>query len=147
MTEPALGRAVRDEWLLDWSWLHVNHGSFGAAPRAVLEVQQDWRRRMEAEPSGFVFHVLPEALRAQAESLGAFIGARGKDLVFVENATTGCNAVLRSLRLAAGDDVLVLSHGYRAVRNAVRYAAERFGARIIEAAVPFPRPQSSAIVA
>lgn len=59
MTTPALGRAVRDEWGLDWSWLHVNHGSFGAAPRAVLEAQQDWRRRMEAEPSRFVFRVLP----------------------------------------------------------------------------------------
>jgi len=35
MTTPTLGRTVRDEWVLDWSWLHVNHGSFGAAPRAV----------------------------------------------------------------------------------------------------------------
>jgi isopenicillin-N epimerase len=101
-TTPPLGRAVRDEWILDWSWLHVNHGSFGAAPRAILEIQQDWRRRMEAQPSRFVLRVLPEALRAQAETLGAFIGAQGKDIAFVENATTGCNAVLRSLPLAAG---------------------------------------------
>ena len=95
---------------------------------------------MEAEPSGFVFGVLAEALRARAESLGAFIGAQGKDIVFVENATTGCNAVLRSLRLAAGDEVLMLSYGYPAVRNAVRYVTERAGARMTEAAVPFPRP-------
>ena len=47
MTAPGLGRPVRDEWLLDWRWLHVNHGSFGASPRAVLEVQQEWRPRME----------------------------------------------------------------------------------------------------
>lgn len=147
MATRALGRAVRDEWMLDWSWLHVNHGSFGATPRAVLELQQDWRRRLKAEPSGFVFRVLPEALRAQAETLGPFIGAQGKDIVFVENATTGCNAVLRSLLLAAGDEVMVLSHGYPAVRNAVRYVTERAGARMTEAAVPFPRPQPAAIVA
>jgi isopenicillin-N epimerase len=146
-TTPALGRAVRDEWMLDWSWLHVNHGSFGAAARAILEIQQDWRRRMEAQPSGFVFRVLPEALRAQAETLGAFIGAQGKDIAFVENATTGCNAVLRSLPLAAGDEVVVLSHGYPAVRNAVRYVTERAGARMIEAAIPFPRPHPAAIIA
>jgi isopenicillin-N epimerase len=147
MTTSALGRAVRDEWMLDWNWLHVNHGSFGAAPRTVLEIQQDWRRRMEAAPSGFVFGVLSEALRAQAESLGAFIGAQGKDIVFVENATTGCNAVLRSLRLATGDEILMLSHGYPAVRNAVRYVTERAGARMTEAVVPFPRPQPAAIIA
>jgi isopenicillin-N epimerase len=98
MTAPRLGKAVRDEWLLDWRWLHVNHGSFGTAPRVVLEVQQEWRRRMEAEPNGFFFQVLPKALRAAAESLGVFIGADSRDIAFVENATTGCNAVLRSLR-------------------------------------------------
>ena len=146
-TTPRLGKAVRDEWLLDWRWLHVNHGSFGAAPRAVLEVQQEWRRRMEAEPNGFFFQVLPEALRSAAESLGAFIGADGRDIAFVENATTGCNAVLRSLRLTAGDEVLVLSHGYPAVRNAARHIAERAEARVIEAEVPFPRPQPAAIIA
>jgi isopenicillin-N epimerase len=147
VTGHRLGRAARDEWLLDWRWLHVNHGSFGAAPRAVLEVQQEWRRRMEAEPNGFFFQVLPEALRSAAESLGAFIGAEGRDIAFVENATTGCNAVLRSLRLAAGDEVLVLSHGYAAVRNAVRHVAEQAGARAIEAALPFPRPQPDTILA
>jgi isopenicillin-N epimerase len=144
---PPLGKAVRDEWLLDWRWLHVNHGSFGAAPRAVLEVQQEWRRRMEAEPNGFFFQVLPEAMRAAAERLGAFIGAEGRDIAFVENATTGCNAVLRSLRLAAGDEVLVLSHGYQAVKNAVRHVAEQAGARVVEAVVPFPQPQPEAIIA
>jgi isopenicillin-N epimerase len=142
-----LGRAIRDEWLLDWSWLQVNHGSFGAAPRAVLEVQQQWRRSMEAEPNGFFFKVLPEALRAAAQSLASFVGADGCDIAFVENATTGCNAVLRSLRLSPGDEVLVLSHGYQAVKNAVRHVAERAGARVVEAAVPFPRPQPAAIIA
>jgi isopenicillin-N epimerase len=147
VTAPRLGKAVRDEWLLDWRGLHVNHGSFGAAPRAVLDVQQEWRRRMEAEPNGFFFQVLPKALRSAAESLGAFIGADGRDIAFVENATTGCNAVLRSLPLAAGDEVLVLSHGYPAVRNSVRHVAEQAGARVVEAAVPFPRPQPDAILA
>jgi len=97
-----LGRQIRNEWMLDWRWLHVNHGSFGAAPRVVLETQQEWRRSMETAPSWFVFRVLPDALRSAAEALGAFIGAEGKDIAFIENATTGCNAVLRSLQLAAG---------------------------------------------
>jgi isopenicillin-N epimerase len=90
---------------------------------------------------------LPDALRHAAEQLAAFIGADGQDVVFVENATVGCNAVLRSLALTAGDEVLVLTHGYGAVRNAVRYVTERVGARMIEAALPFPRPDADAIVA
>ena len=144
---PLLGKAVRHEWALDWDFLSVNHGSFGAAPRVVLTAQQDWQRRMETQPSRFMRAVLPDALRHAADRLGAFIGADGKDIAFVDNATTGCNAVLRSLRLQPGDEIVVLTHGYGAVRNTVRYVTERAGARMAEAEVPFPHPEADAVVA
>lgn len=144
---PLLGRAVRHEWALDPEFLTVNHGSFGATPRVVLAAQQDWQRRLEAQPSRFMRTVLPNALRHAADRLGAFIGADGKDIAFVENATTGCNAVLRSLRLAAGDEIVVLTHGYNAVRNTVRFVCERAGAQMVEAEVPFPHPEADTIVA
>jgi isopenicillin-N epimerase len=142
-----LGRAVRHEWPLDWSWLTVNHGSFGATPRVVLAAQQDWRRQLEAQPTRFMHETLPAGLAAAAARLGAFLGSDGKDIGFLDNATSGCNTVLRSLRLAPDDEVLVLSHGYGAVRNTVRFVTERAGARMTEAAIPFPRPDAEAIVA
>ena len=142
-----LGRAVRHEWRLDPEFLTVNHGSFGATPRPVLAAQQAWRDRMEEQPSRFMRAVLPDALRHAADRLGAFLGANGTDIAFVDNATGGCNAVLRSLRLAPDDEVLVLSHGYGAVRNTVRYVTERAGARMTEAALPFPNPTADAVVA
>src|SRR5882672_4520901 len=97
----AYGKAVRGEWTLDPDWLTVNHGAFGATPRSVLESQDHWRRLLEAQPSRFMRRVLPQALREAAARLGAFVGVRGEDLAFVENATEGCNAVLRSLRFSA----------------------------------------------
>ncbi len=144
---PALGSAIRHEWLLDPDWLTVNHGSFGATPKPVLAVQEDWRRRMEAQPSRFMRMILPDALRAAAEAMARFLGAEGKDLAFLENATTGCNAVLRSRRLKQGDEVLVLTHGYGAVRNTVRYVTELVGARMTEAALPYPHPDADGVVA
>jgi isopenicillin-N epimerase len=143
---PLLGKAVRHEWALERGFLSVNHGSFGAAPRVVLAAQHEWQQRMEAQPGRFMRAVLPDALRHAADRLGAFIGADGKDIAFVDNATTGCNAMLRSLRLAPDDEIVVLSHGYGAVRNTVRFVCERAGARMVEAAVPFPRPDADAIV-
>ncbi|HTI84816.1 MAG TPA: aminotransferase class V-fold PLP-dependent enzyme [Acetobacteraceae bacterium] len=144
---PLLGKAVRHEWALDPEFLTVNHGSYGATPRVVLAAQQDWQHRLEAQPSRFMRAVWPNALRHAADRLGAFIGADGKDIAFVENATTGCNAVLRSLRLAAGDEIVVLTHGYNAVRNTVRFVCERAEARMVEAEVPFPHPDADTIVA
>jgi isopenicillin-N epimerase len=135
------------EWDLDRDFLTVNHGSFGAAPRSVLAAQRAWQDRMERQPSRFMNTVYPAAIREAANALAAFLNANGDDLVFVDNATTGCNAVLRSLAFQSGDEVLILSHAYGAVRNAVRYVIEQKGARIVEAKVPFPDPTEDSLVA
>jgi isopenicillin-N epimerase len=139
--------SVRAEWDLDPDFLTVNHGSFGAAPKSVLAVQRAWQDRMERQPSRFMNTVYPGAIREAAAALAAFLNADGNDLVFVDNATTGCNAVLRSLAFRPGDEVLVLSHAYGAVRNAVRHVTEQAGARIVEARIPFPGPTEGGLVA
>ncbi|HEV3286510.1 MAG TPA: aminotransferase class V-fold PLP-dependent enzyme [Steroidobacteraceae bacterium] len=139
--------ASRDEWLLDPEVAFLNHGSFGATPRTVLAEQDRWRVRMERHPTHFMSEELPPALRAAAARLAAFVGARADDLVFAENATAGCNTVLRSLRLAPGDEILVTDHGYPAVRKAAEHAAARAGARVVEALVPFPLGDAAQVVA
>ena len=97
-----------------WTWLTVNHGSFGASPRVGPAAQQDWRRQLGLQPTRFIHETLPAGLATVAARLGAFIGADGKDIALLDNATSGCNTVLRSLRLSQDDEVLVLSHGYGA---------------------------------
>ncbi len=132
------GRAMRRHFLLEDGVVFLNHGSYGATPTAVLAAQQEWRRRLELQPVRFMQQELPGLLREAAAALAAFLGAAGEDLAFVENATTGVNAVLRSLDLGAGDEVLATDHGYPAVRNALRYVCRRSGARLVEARLPFP---------
>jgi len=143
MTTIALGRAIRHEWPLDWTKLTVNHGAFGATPRSVLAAQTTWRDRLEAQPSIFMRRILPDALRATAEVLGRFLDADGEDITFTDNATTGCNAVLRSLDLAPDDEVVLHSQAYGAVANTARYVAERAGARLVEVALPFPGDETA----
>lgn len=147
LAPPPLGKAVRGEWLLDPDWLTVNHGSFGATPRVVLAEQDRWRTEMERQPSRFMRQVLPDALRDAADRLAAFLGGTGRDLVFVENATVGCNAVLRCLPFQPGDEILMLGHVYGAVRNTIDFVAERSGATVVEVPVPFPRPSGGELVA
>jgi isopenicillin-N epimerase len=147
MPTSALGHAIRTEWNLDPGFLTVNHGSFGAAPLAVQAAQRAWQQRLEHQPSRFMSTVYPAAIRHAADTLGTFLNANGRDIAFVDNATTGCNAVLRSLPIAPGQDVLTLSHAYGAVHNAVRHVTETAGARITRAAIPFPDPTEDSLVA
>src|SRR6266568_4626652 len=90
-------RSMRQHWLLDPSITFLNHGSFGATPRAVLAVQSALREEMEREPVRFLAHEIEPRLDAARTVLAGFLGASPDDLAFVPNATAGVNAVLRSL--------------------------------------------------
>lgn len=133
-------------WTLDPAVAFLNHGSFGATPRPVLAAQQAWRERMEEEPVRFFSTDLEPALDAARETLGAFVGADPDDLAFVPNATAGFNSVLRSLRFSPGDELLTTDHAYNAAKNAMEYVAERDGARVVIAAVPFPGTEPAAVI-
>lgn len=126
------------DWLLDPQVVQLNHGSFGATPRLVLDEQDRWRRLMEANPTGFVLESLEPALDEARTRLSALVGANPADLVFITNATAGVNAVVRSLRFESGDELLTINHVYNACRNALEYAANRSGATVVIADVPFP---------
>jgi isopenicillin-N epimerase len=143
----SFGVGLREHFLLDERLVFLNHGSFGACPKEVLEAQTVWRTRMECDPISFMMRVLPVAIRAQAEGLGALLGARGKDLVFVENATTGMNAILRGMVFEPEDEVLTFDHLYTAVDNTLDFLAKRIGFRLVRAKFELPLTNPDEIVA
>ena len=127
-----------DAWLLDPHVEFLNHGSFGACPKVVLERQQRLREEMEREPVEFLARKMTPLLDESRAALAELIGAERSDLVFVQNATAGVNAVLRSLEFHPGDEILVTAHDYNACRNVVRYVAKRTGAVVVVVEAPLP---------
>ena len=101
---------------------------------------------MEAEPVQFLWRRYEERLEPSRIELAKFIGARPQDVVFVTNATTGVNAVLRSLKLRRGDEVLTTNLDYNACRNALIEAAHGKGAKLVVAQVPFPLRNADQVV-
>ncbi len=127
-------------WRLDPTVSHLNHGSFGAAPVPALEAQQRWRDLLESNSTRFMLEHYQPALDRARERLAEFVGADPAGLAFVNNATEGVNAVLRSLEaiLRPGDEIVITDHGYNACRNAATVTAARTGARVVTASFPFP---------
>ena len=136
-TDPR-GSELARHWDLDPAVDFLNHGSFGACPRVVLEAQRELRQELEAQPVAFLARRLETRFDAARETLAGFLGARAEDLVVVPNATAGVNTVLRSLDLEAGDELLTTTHVYNACRNALDFVARDAGARVVAAEVPFP---------
>ena len=145
---PSFGGALRSEWMLDPSITYLNHGTVGAPPRRVLVAQQALRDEIEHQPAQFLLRELADTdgtgipphprMRQAAARVATFVNADVADLAFVDNATTGANAVLRSFAFARGDEILVTSLGYGGVTNAAHYAAHRAGATV--RTVPMPAP-------
>jgi isopenicillin-N epimerase len=133
-----VNQRLKQHWTLDPAITFLNHGSFGAAPRVVLEKQSAIRAQLEREPVRFFVRELEPLLDDARRTLAAFLGADEAGLAFVPNATAGVNAVLRSLDLDKFDELLVTNLEYNASRNALDYVAGVAGAKVVVAEVPFP---------
>ncbi len=125
-------------WALDPDIVYLNHGSFGACPKSVLEAQSRWRARMEREAVTFFVRDLFDSTDRAREALGPVVGASPRDLVFIPNATTGVANVINSLDLSPGDEILFASIEYPACRAIVREACRRSGATPVEIDLPWP---------
>jgi isopenicillin-N epimerase len=129
---------LRERWSLDPQITFLNHGSFGATPRAVLEEQLRLRQQMELEPVRFFVRELEPLIDDNRRRLARFLNARPDDLAFVTNATSAVNSILRSLDFRSGDELITTNHEYNACRNALDYVAARTGARVKIVEIPFP---------
>lgn len=128
----------RARWCLDEDIVFLNHGSFGACPRSVLDEQARLREQMERNPVNFFHREARELLDAARAALGDFLSAPADDLAYVPNVTTGINAVLRSLLFSRGDELLVTDHEYNASRNVLEFVAGEHGCSVVVVEIPFP---------
>ncbi len=137
---------LHDLFLLRPDVVFLNHGSFGACPRPVFEVYQQWQLELERQPVEFLGRRFAGLLAEARAALGAIVGAQGDDLVYVPNATTGLNAVARSLPLGPGDEVLGTDHEYGALDRTWRFVCAKRGARYINQPVPLPVHSAEEVV-
>jgi isopenicillin-N epimerase len=133
-------------WSLDPTITFLNHGSFGACPRAIVDSQRELRAQMEREPVDFLWRKLEGPLDASRAEVARLVKASAETVAFVPNATSAVNAVLRSLEFAPGDELLTTDHAYNACRNVLVEVARRSGAKVVVAHVPFPISGSEEIV-
>lgn len=131
---------------LDPDVVFLNHGSFGATPKPVFAVSQDWQLRMEHQPVLFLGRELDGLLLKSRWALGNYLNADPDDLVYIPNATHGVNIVARSLRFESGDEVLTTDHEYGACDYTWDFVTGRNGVRYIHQHIPLPVQSGDEII-
>jgi len=127
---------VLEAFGLDPDVLHLNHGAYGVAPGAVRRSAAAWRERAERNPHRFNRVELGGLVAGARERAAGFLGVDPARAAWVRNVSEGVSAVLGSLPLRPGDELVTSTHGYGAVRKALARHAARGGARVVEADFP-----------
>ena len=127
-------------WLLDPALHHLNHGSFGAVPRPLMQAQDEWRYAFERDPVGFVERDLLPGLDRAREAWAGVLGADGDGVVMLRNTTTGVMTVLEAVArtLPAGAEIVLTDHAYNSTRIAIEVVAARYGLTPVTVSLPFP---------
>jgi len=133
-------------WILDPNITFLNHGSFGACPKLILDEQTKLRTSLESDPVTFMESTARELWAESLVKLSKFINADSEGMTFVTNATSGVNTVLKSLDLKPNDEIIVLDHSYQACWNAVDFITKRTGAKTVVATIPFPIDSNEQII-
>jgi isopenicillin-N epimerase len=138
---------LRGQWLIDPSVVFLNHGSFGACPKPVLERQSALRQEMERQPVEFLWRRLRDLIAEARRVTAAFLRAEGPGTAFVPNATTGVATVLAALPVGPGDRIVLSDHAYPAVIKAVRKLCARSRAQADVRPIPLPLPDPREVAA
>ncbi|KAL5391552.1 hypothetical protein PMIN02_006557 [Paraphaeosphaeria minitans] len=132
------GRALRKEFLFEEGYVNLNHGSFGTYPRAIRDVFRTFQDAHEARPDDFIRYQYPKHNDEARQALSKYLDVPTRELVFVPNATTGINTVLRSLIFAPNEYILYGASIYDACEKAVAYVTETTPARAARIEYAFP---------
>src|SRR6266487_1550287 len=101
------GKRMReDHFTFSPSYTPLNHGSFGAYPRAIQDWQNEFQKLAHERPDTFIVFDLPRLIDESRAAVAPLLGVPVDEVVYVPNATTGVNTVLRNLKWEEGDVIV-----------------------------------------
>ena len=117
---------LRSQFLLNPAITFLNFGSFGATPKPIFDVYQQWQRVLEAEPVQFIAFDGFNYLADTRAALAKFIGCPDKDdLVMVTNPSFAVNLIAKNFPLQAGDEILATDIEYGACDRTWEYYCKK----------------------
>lgn len=134
--------------MFDPDYHNLNHASFGTIPHALHQSLSHYQSLHERRPDQFIRYTYSQLLDTNRAAAARLLHAPSLDtVVFVPNATTGINAVLRALAEAPNhgpnDEILYFSTVYGACGKTIDWAADATAGALSGRAVELTYPISN----
>lgn len=121
----SFGHRMRDaHFSFSPSYTPLNHGSFGTHPKSVQARQNELQSLAAQRPDTFIVFDLPDLIDRSRRAIAPLLGVDVDEVVFVPNATTSINTVLRNLKWEEGDVVVHFSTIYSACEKTISSVKE-----------------------
>ncbi|KAK6195862.1 hypothetical protein SNE40_001202 [Patella caerulea] len=119
------GSSIREkEFFLREKSVHLNNGSYGTVPRRVFDRRIKYCLELESHPDNWFRNNLRKYWLESKEAICKFVNVKDTDcLVFVPNATTGINSILKSLSYE-NEIILGTNETYQAVQNTIKFIGD-----------------------
>ena len=115
----AIGK--KDWFVIDPKSVYLTHGTFGACLKVAFDSKIKWQQKIESDPFDFLNNHAIDNLEYARNSLGKYLNCDSDDVVYFPNPSTALNAVIKSLKLNKGDEVLTSNHEYGTLDRTWQY--------------------------
>eukprot|EP01017_Pseudomicrothorax_dubius_P038150 TRINITY_DN5679_c0_g2_i2.p1 TRINITY_DN5679_c0_g2~~TRINITY_DN5679_c0_g2_i2.p1 ORF type:complete len:370 (-),score=63.11 TRINITY_DN5679_c0_g2_i2:781-1890(-) len=98
----------------------------------MFEKKRQWELEMEKSPDRWYRYTMRALVERSRAAIAEYLNAEMDNLVMVQNAADGLNSILRSMKFARGDKLLLAGTTKGSTRNLARYLSNRFGVEIVD---------------
>ena len=138
-------------WQLDKSIAYLNHGSYGAVPVSVQDVQNTFIDRANSNPNRWFRFELPQLMIEARHIVAYWFGIAPEHFAFVPNASQGVVTAVQALVDDATTrnqrtHLVATSLGYGGVLYGLQHIAARSNATYTVAELQYPHDVSAEII-
>ncbi|CAF3991928.1 unnamed protein product [Rotaria sp. Silwood2] len=120
------GHSLLPLFSLDPSYININHGSYGSAPKYVHDKLREYQLKAERNPDRWFRLDLQIEMENLRKKLSKYINCDPDNLVILENASAGVNSILKSLKFQTNETILYYNIAYGMVKLTLQYISTEF---------------------
>jgi len=146
-TDSPFGHKLLSLFQMDPEYTNLNFGSYGSVPVQIGAMQTKWEQFIELNPDVWFRYDLYSEMDKVRDKLAQYVNCDPLDLAFVENASEGVNAILRSIHpyLPPTAKIMILDLAYGMVKSVLSYLEKTYRIQVIQVNITFPVTPSSIV--